>query len=75
MKASINMRNSVTINTAAIFPVTIFQVLMGKFLACFSLYAIIEIGALSLLGVLSPGLLVLARPAASNQFRLASQLY
>ena len=34
-------------------PVTIYQVLMGKFLACFSLYAIIEIGALSLLGVLS----------------------
>ncbi len=34
-------------------PVSIFQVLMGKFLACFSLYAVIEIGALSLLGVLS----------------------
>ena len=34
-------------------PVTIFQVLLGKFLACFSLYAIIEIGALSLLSVLS----------------------
>ena len=34
-------------------PVTILQVLLGKFLACFSLYAIIEIGALSLLGVLS----------------------
>lgn len=34
-------------------PVTVFQVLLGKFFACFSLYAIIEIGALSLLGVLS----------------------
>ena len=34
-------------------PVTVFQVVMGKFAACFSLYAIIEIGALSLLGVLS----------------------
>lgn len=34
-------------------PVTAYQVLIGKFLACFSLYAIIEVGAVSLLGVLS----------------------